>query len=466
MIRRLVSPRAILLVASALLVGCGDRGDEAPVAVVRRGDFERILSVRGRLAAVETLNVVAETNGKLSFMLAEGTFVAAGDPLFGLETADKEERLKQVLLDLAVAESGVARAREDIRIETIKNRLALEEKTKQLEFNQLSAKIAGQDLEKKRRQIDKQILPKSELAAAELAVEQARLSVTNAEIDLERLNEEIVSRKQTLQLDLEAAGARAQKAQAEVDEASDFLAKATARAPKDGVVIHARSWRGTTLKVGDDVWQGTPVMELPDLSAMQVEVEINEVDVAQVAVAQAARLSVDAYPDLVLNGSVREIAGVATELKDREGEGTGLRIFEAKVALDAQDKRLRPGMTARVGIVLDQRGGVLLVPTGSVARDAKGAFVTLRSGARRDVVVATSSPEVAVVTEGLAEGDEVLVAPEPPGDAASSGGPPSPSGAVAAPPGPSGGPGARGGSGPRRREGRPPGPPAGRPAGG
>lgn len=399
---------ALILVGLAFLApACKREQPTELTAIVKRADFERVLSVRGHLEAVETLNVSAGTEGSLAFMAAEGTFVKAGDALFGLETKDKEEALQRVGLDLAVAESGLQRAEDDILSEVKKNEFSLEEKTRQLEFTRLSATIAADDLEKKHRQVDKQILPKSEIAAAELGVEQARLNVANAEIDLRRFHEESTSKAQTLKLDKRVAEARLEKARAEVDEARDFLAKATVKAPRAGVVIHSKNWRGTSYKIGDEVWNGAPVMELPDLSAMRIAVEINEVDVAQVAAGLVARVKIDAFPDLALPGALADISGMAVEVKDREGNPTGLRVFEAKVNLAHQDPRLRPGMTARVELVLETRSNALVVPTGAVGRDAKGAHVTLRDGSKRDVVIATSSSEYSVVESGLVEGDAV-----------------------------------------------------------
>ena len=364
----------LFLAAICLLgLGCQAQDSAALTAPAKRAAFERLLSVRGRLEAVETLNVVAGTEGKLAFMAPEGRLVKMGDPLFGLETKEKEDALQRVGLDLALADSGRQRADEEIRSQVKKNEFALEEKTRQLEFTKLSATIAKEDLEKKKRQVEKQILPKSEISAAELAVEQAELSVANAEIDLRRFQAETTSRAETLRLDRSVADARVAKAQADVDEARDFLAKATVTAPRDGVVIHVKNWRGVAYKVGDEVWNGAPVMELPDLSAMRIAVDINEVDVGQIAAGLAARVKVDAFPDLVLAGTLADIAAMAVEVKDREGDPTGLRIFEAKVALAQQDPRLRPGMTARVELILEMRPEALVVPTGAIGRDGAAA---------------------------------------------------------------------------------------------
>ena len=64
-------------------------------------------------------------------------------------------------------------------------------------------------------------------------------------------------------------------------------------------------------------------------------------------------------------GTLTDVAGMAVEVKDRDGNATGLRVFEAKVSLAKQDERLRPGMTARVELVVESRSGVLVVPTGA-----------------------------------------------------------------------------------------------------
>lgn len=454
-----ITPELALWALVLLASGCATLETETPTAVVERGRFEKVLTIDGRLAASETLSVTSEAFGKIAFMATEGVRVSAGEPLFGLETKEMEDQHRNALLDLSIAESGLAKATEEARSDAVKSGLSRREKDSQLAWAKLKAERAQTELERKRRQVENKILPRKDLLGAELEVEQAALEVTNAEIDVERFREESASRKQTLELDRQSAEARLEKTRSQVEEARDYIEKATVKAPRDGVVVHAKGWRGT-FKVGDEVWDGVAIMELPDLEAMEVQLEINEVDISQVKAGLAARIRVEALPDLLLTGKVTEIQALAKEVKDEEGAGTGVRVFDAVILPDAQDDRLRPGMTARVEIVLGSHEDALLVPMAALRRgqgpDAE-ARVVLASGEEREVEVLGTNADVAALDPdggaGLAEGDVVRL--ELKGGTDESG-----AAAVPAPSGPS----SPGGPSPRERGrggGKRPPPPAG-----
>jgi HlyD family secretion protein len=446
-----MTPRRRLATALALaasLLSCRDGAEATLSAPAHRGDFEKIITGTGLLQAAKTLTLQAPTEGKIAFMVPEGNEVKAGDPVFGLETKEIENQLDSALLDLAVADSGLGKADEDLRSEHAKNDLSLRERHAELDHAQIGLKQAEDALEKKKRQVANKIAPAAEIPQAELELEQAKLQVENAQIGLERLQDEITSRAETLKLDRQAAQARFDKAQAQVKDARDYLEKATVKAERDGIVVHARNWRNATWNVGDQVWQGTAIVELPDLSVMEVQLPVNEADISLVKIGTPARIHLEAWPDLALTGKVSEIGGVAKEVKDSEGEGTGVRVFDASVALDAQDPRLRPGMTARVELVVDRRPSVLLVPVAAIEREGPASFVR-RAGKRVPVEVATASMDWAVVTSGLEEGDVVDLRPReatpadaPAGASASASAPAPPSAPPAAPAGdavPSGG---------------------------
>lgn len=411
--------RPVLLVAAFALaaVSCTQDLHEAPLVEAQVGRFEKTIAVTGRLAARETLNLPAPTQGKLSFIVNEGSVVSAGDVVFSLETKQMEDTLAASRSDLTVSESALSKAEEEIRTELVKNQLSLRETNAQLQHARLELGRAETDLVKKRRQVENRILPAAEIPQAELQVEQARLSLENAEIALERLQEEIKSRKETLELDRQAAAARLGKAKAQVAEAEEFLAKATVIAPRDGVAVHARSWRGQEWKAGDEVWQRQALIELPDLAVMEVQLEIHEADISEVKPGVAARIRLEAWPELALTGTVEEVSGVAKELRDREGNNTGVRAFDGTIALDSQDPRLRPGMTARVELVLDRRAGVLVVPVAAVLREGDKAFVMLASGEKRAVTVDASSADLAVISSGIEAGDRVQVVARRPTEA-------------------------------------------------
>ena len=400
-----------LLSLLILCPACGGDAGRAPHVATRRGEFEKTLKIRGRLEATRTYTIRSRSSGKISFMIPEGSIVEKGDALFELETTEVQERLDEELLDLAVVEANLEKNIEETRIQEIKDELSLKEREASLELARIRVEEAREDLAKKKRQVEMRILPRSELTAAELSVKQSELSLTNAEIDLKRLREEIVSRKQTQALDRRTAEARVTKQRSEVKELQEYLDNAVAYADRPGIVIHTRNWRNQSFSIGDQVWRDRAVMELPDLSEMQVACEVNEVDIAEVEIGQPARVRIEAFSDSVFDGSVKEVSGVAKEVKDSEDRSTGVHVFDVKIAVSRQDSRLRPGMSATVEIVLDRREEALLLPIAALRWRGESSHVILPSGKNRAVEVEMTNTDYAVIAGGLEEGDEVLILP-------------------------------------------------------
>jgi HlyD family secretion protein len=161
--------------------------------------------------------------------------------------------------------------------------------------------------------------------------------------------------------------------------------------------------------VGDQVWQGQPLIYLPDLSRMAVRALVREIDLHRVVVGSAATVSVDAYPDLRLAGRVGSI-GVLAETR---GEARSAeKYFQVQIALDGEEPRLRPGMTARAEIRFAEARGVPAVPLQAVFREEGRDVCYVRRGTgfeRRLVTVGLRTEEWAEVKDGVAQGEELAL---------------------------------------------------------
>jgi HlyD family secretion protein len=157
-------------------------------------------------------------------------------------------------------------------------------------------------------------------------------------------------------------------AQAQVDSAAAGLAQAelafdltSFRAPIDAVVAEVN------LVVGESVNAARPAVVLADLSSFRVDVTIDELDVADVAVGQPVKLLLDALPDLNLRGEVERINPLAVA-------GTAVTSYNVRITLDDPTAEVRAGMSAGADIVVAVGADVLLVPRRAVRSDS-GRFV-------------------------------------------------------------------------------------------
>lgn len=196
-----------------------------------------------------------------------------------------------------------------------------------------------------------------------------------------------------------AARARVEQARAGVRAATARLARTHLRAPFDGVVTRV------FLNAGSPVGPGLPVASLA-ASGGWVTADVDEADIGQVRLGQAARITADAYPGRTFSGRAGRI-GRAVEVR------LGTRVVRVRIDLDGTAV-MRVGTSVDVQLLLRALPNVVLAPAEGVLASANdGApHVFLIAGGRlrrRDVRTGASNDEFIVITDGLQDGDLVAV---------------------------------------------------------
>ncbi len=193
----------------------------------------------------------------------------------------------------------------------------------------------------------------------------ASAAVTDAEAALRRANQlpegQVVSARdlelattalQRAKANLAAAQAQLQAAQADLAGARREKANSTVTAPIDGVVLEVNADVGETVNAAS---LATALFTIAsDLHRLDLEVDIDEADVAQVSVGDPVTFSVESSPDEALNGEVRQVRTAPTITN-------GVISYKAMIAVDNPDLQLRPGMTATADISIDVGRDVLTV---------------------------------------------------------------------------------------------------------
>ncbi|MDP2307663.1 MAG: efflux RND transporter periplasmic adaptor subunit [Pseudomonadota bacterium] len=392
-----VAPLAALRVAllAALLGACtGTSADSVPTADVTRGTLAVVLGVPGELEAVKSENVSAPNirgGLKITTLAEEGTRVKAGDLLVEFDPSDLMKEMEQAVSRLRIAQTKIAQkqAQQTVKFASARNDIV----------------TAGLDKERAELRVtESETVPRVERESARLDVEESRLAVGRSEAALQSTELEAAAELELLRLE-EA------EAQAKVDQIERQLDKLVIRATGDGIVLLTEDWRGGTLSkssVGDSVWPGNAIMELPDLAAMRVEAWVHEVDATQVAVGQRVNVVVDARPETPLQGTVERVSDLAV----KRNEASEVKHLELTIALPPTDAALKPGMTVRAEIQVADVPDVLLVPRESVFYDGAEAVV-YRSGLsgwkRVPVKLGRTNDSHVVVTEGLEAGDRVAL---------------------------------------------------------
>lgn len=211
---------------------------------------------------------------------------------------------------------------------------------------------------------------RSQVAQARARVQRASAELKTAERDLsdatEQYARELISEKEYADFQALEASYRQvyEEAQAALRAAEDQLEKTVFHSPIDGVVTRLNVEEGENVVTGTMNQPGTVIMTISDLSNMEVEVEIDETDIVDVAIGQGAEIDVEALADTTLTGTVTEVGNSGiTSLAGTQEEVTN---FLVTVLVDDVHAALKPGMTATVEIVTATHEDALNVPIQAV----------------------------------------------------------------------------------------------------
>jgi RND family efflux transporter MFP subunit len=203
--------------------------------------------------------------------------------------------------------------------------------------------------------------------------------------------------QKNLETKLATAQATLDNAKLEVEQAQRNLENAKLVAPYDGVIS------AVNYGIGDNA-SGTAVT-IVDLSLLQVKVTVAEVDVAKIKLGQTATMTLDALPGKTYNAKVIAISPVGTVTSGVVNYTTTLEITDA-------DGSIKPGMTANLTIEVERRDNVLLIPTRAVQTKGNQKIVTVQlkgQSVTKVVAVGLSNDTYVEITDGLQEGDVVVI---------------------------------------------------------
>lgn len=207
---------------------------------------------------------------------------------------------------------------------------------------------AANDVERARLDVSKnELLPKIDAEKNTLALEQAdaRLAALTRTFDLKRR----AARAQIRILEI-----RRDRARRAMQHAEENARRMSITAPFDGLAVARQVWKGGTMgdvQEGEEVRAGLPILDLVDPGRMRVRARVNQADIGQVAVGQAARVRLDAYPDLVFEGRVEQLSPLAlvSTLTPK------VRSFVALVSIAGSHPNLTPDLSASVDLMAEAR---------------------------------------------------------------------------------------------------------------
>jgi HlyD family secretion protein len=440
-------------------------GDALAAATAREGPFRVVVVETGTLQALRSVTYassIQSNQAKIVALAPEGKLVDEGDLLILFDAAPFEEEIRRNQALLAQAQADLLKAGEDLKLQALQNteelqaaRLRVQETDLELKDvqqgkgrlkeDEAEAAVANAERELKdatgrledlRPLLDEGFITRTELeraqqerdrAAEELVLARRRrdaLLSFGRPLELTQARSDVQSSKETLrqlqsansyrlaqkEAAISAARSRIDEASAKLDLARQQLQHCEVRATVPGIVVYKEVFFGSERRrpqVGDQVWANQPLLILPDISKMVVETKVRETDIHKVEKNQKVGVRVDAYPDLRLTGAVTLVGTLAQEEKERRGA----KFFGVTVQINESEPRLRPGMTARIEIEVEERARAVFIPLEAVFETdgRQVVYPATRNPRAREVVLGPSNADFVVVEKGLAPGERVLL---------------------------------------------------------
>jgi len=410
---------------------------DGPLTVqVERGLFVHEITERGEVESASSVEVRCEVESKGSAgttileIVPEGTQVQQGDVIARLDSSALESELTQQQIVCNTSKAAVIKARSDYETALIAKQEYLEGQYKQeVQTIQSEIFVAEEDLRRAReylayseRLAARGYVTALQLEADRFAVEKAQNELDKAKTKLDVL-ERFTRAKMIKQLEADIATTEAALRSKEdsyridMDELQrikDQIEHCTITAPEPGQVVYANvtSRRGrqeVLIEPGTQIRENQVIVRLPDPQRMQVEAEINEANITMVALGMQATVQLDAFPDMVLPGTVKKVNEYP---EPNHWFTSATKEYATLVAIDESPVALRPGLTAEVKILVRREPNVLMLPVQAVFQHGEAFYCAVPSpdGYRaQKVTLGSSNDNQVIIRAGLDEGDTVAL---------------------------------------------------------
>ncbi|HKI06717.1 MAG TPA: HlyD family efflux transporter periplasmic adaptor subunit [Thermoanaerobaculia bacterium] len=381
---------AVLLALGAFLPAARSVQSDVPVVKIDAQDFVRQVPAQGNLKAVRAtpISVPPGVPGpfRIGWVAPDGSRVKQGDVVIRFDPSAIEKQLVDAGDDLREA-----------RLKMEKEQVQGLSEVRKLEHDAAMARVELENARQFQKK-DEVIFSRSEIIESD--IDQDLAVEREAHAEASQRTRQRLSGTETALLQI-----KIRQADAKIQQARQGLAALTVTAPHDGVLILKRNWRGETTRVGDSVWNGQPLAEIPDLSAMEAEVYVLEADAGGLKPGRPATVVVESAPGVSYPARIERVDSLA---KPRI-PGSPVQYFAITLSLARTDpKVMKPGQRVQATLRLDELKGALLAPRQAVFDREGRSVVFRRKGAGFEPVevkLGASTMGRVVVASGISRGD-------------------------------------------------------------
>jgi HlyD family secretion protein len=300
-------------------------GVEVQVEKIQARDLEAIVSASGKIRAMTTVNISANTMGRVTKLaVEEGDRVKKGQFLIEIDPRSQRTQVER-------GEAGISL-----------QRVTVEQAKTALESAKTSLKLAQDTL---KRQQD---LWKDQLTT--------RQDLDRAENDVRLRERDVESR----QAEITIQTTRIRQNAADLDNAKYNLGQVSIDSPIDGIITRRNIELGEMAMIGTMNNAGTVLLTVADLSVIEAELEVDETDIPNVKVGQITKVTIDAIPDKTFAAKVTEVGN--SPIQTAAAASSQAINFKVVVTIQEEILEVRPGFTCTADITTATRKNVVSLP--------------------------------------------------------------------------------------------------------
>ncbi len=370
----------VLVIAGIVSASLYARRSDAPevqtAKVEKRNLLESKVTANGEVRPIQLINLTAEVSGRVTdVFVKEGDLVKKGQKIVRLDPTQQESSVAIQEAALRANQADVQNQNASINVaENAINTARAALNSAQADLDRAKVDQANADIELKRNTelLEANIIARSVYDTAKARYDSSSASVNAAKARVEQNQAQIKDaqlRVDQNRASLRSSQARVAQQQANLRSSTDFLNKTVQFATIEGVIANKPIDVGTFATAN---FQSTPIVIIADMSIINVEVRVDETDIASVQVGQRALVKVDALGEKELEGEVKEKAASAVTKSgqnisqtantgNQEAKEFKVVIRIANVTPELRE-RLRPGMSATATIYTDKRENIIAIP--------------------------------------------------------------------------------------------------------
>lgn len=381
-----------------ILTSCSSNEEvQIPVSKVYHETFYKDLYEEGSVGAIDSKIISCPnldyryTSGlmKVSYIVDDGAKVNKGDTIVIFDPSEVKKKVIQYRdeLELNYAELEKLKAQQKSDLESLEA---------DYEIAKLSLNISKIQFE-------------SSVYESEVKKREIKLNLDKAKISLDRAKEQIENKKKIQKEDMSQKLIKIKKSKKDLKSANETLNELFVTTKSKGLAIIRKNWgTGNKIAVGDQLWNSYPIVELPDLSKLEVDLNINEVDISKIKEGLNVEIKPDAFSDSLYTGKVTEIANLAINKKG----STTIKVFPIKVKIDNENTTLMPGLTVSCRIIIDKIENVKFIPKECVFKEGDKRYVFVKRGndfKKKFVKTGIENTDYIIIKKGLDDDDKVAM---------------------------------------------------------